>query len=258
MYLVISYVLALALLFSLPRHTYAMSQDSLSSGTLLGALPQVNSEQLNRVLGSLLNPQPSVNQRVFTPIIEYSELDLSLLSEITVEMLRSYALQYPKLKKLKISGLIQSKRLIKVEQLKALVRYFPYLEELDISYSDLTAEDLGVLGDLKHLKHLCLNSIRITDAGIEALVKAGIAVQLTHLEVNSTNLRDSAVIDMIINHFERLTHLSIAGNYMYPSAISRLESHTYVYLDAKGNLDDPQETLKYLEAYNELRKKNKS
>jgi hypothetical protein len=353
MYLAISYVLALALLFSLPRNTYAMSQDALSSGDLLGALPQANSEQLNRVLGSLLNPQPSINQGIFTPIIEYSELDLSLLSEITVEMLRNYHLQYPNLKKLKVSGLIQSKRLIKVEQLKAIVRYFPYLEELDISYSDITGEDLLVLGNvnhlnlkrldtitikqlrelgvlkhldfeemstmydnltmqgvrelgvlrflclegfddltikvlrglgvlkhvkletipeyyddltvrqlqtlgLKHLKRLCLNSIRITDAGIDALVKAGIAAQLTHLEVNSTNLRDSGVIDMIINYFKRLTHLSIAGNYIYPSAISRLESHTYVYLDAKGNLGDPQETLKYLEAYNELRKKNKS
>jgi hypothetical protein len=342
---VISCSLLLMLLFSLPEYTRAMSQDVLSSSSLLGALPQGNSEQLSRMLGSLLNPQPGMNQRVFAPTIEYYELDLSLLSEVTVEVLRSYSSQYPNLKKLKISGLIQSKRLIKVEQLKAIVECFPDLEELDISYSDITGEDLHVLGNvnhlnleklytitikqlrelgvlkrldfeeistsydnltiqkvrdsdalrflclegfddltikvlreldvlkhvnleaipkyydsltfrelqalvgLKHLKRLYLNSTRITDAGIQVLTDVGIAAQLTHLEVNSTNLRDSSVIKTIIEHFKALTHLSIAGNYIYPRAISKLlKERAYEFLNAEGNLGDPQKTLEYLKA----------
>jgi len=275
----ISYFLAIALLFSLPGRTHAMGSENLSSSLLLGALPRTDSAMLNRALANLLTRQQSragqppaasvVEQLVSLPEIvlvnnesssctstEISELDLSQEREITAEILQSYALKYPKLKKLRISGLDQSKRLIKGELLKVLVECFPGLEELDVSYNDISTEDLRALGGLKFLKRLKISSIRLMDAGIKVLVKAGVAARLTHLEVNFAGLSNASV-KIIVKSFKELVHLSIAENFITPDTISILEAQGYRFLETKNNLSDPKETLEYLKAYNERNKKSK-
>lgn len=139
------------------------------------------------------------------------------------------------IKNLDISGGIFKSRIISIETLKFIVKYFPNLESLNISYTNLTDEGIAVLtSGLKKLKDLNLESCwQITDTGV-ALLSRFENLKKLNLSGSTTWGKESLITDkslfmiatflpqlesLILTHCQKISDKGIA----YLSSLKQLK-----------------------------------